>query len=208
MKGLAITDHGPAMPGGAHLWHFGNQNVMDSEVDGIKIIKGVEADIMDFDGNLDIPEEYLKKVDWVIASYHIACCPPGSVSDHSRGYCNVIRNPYVDVLGHSGNDDYVYDYESVIQEAKKYNKIIEINNHSPVSRPGSKARCQIIATLCKNYEVPVVVSTDAHFATKIGKVDCALNMLKEIGYPAELILNMDEKRFFNYLHNRKRNELN
>lgn len=24
MKGLAVTDHGPAMPGAPHIWHFGN----------------------------------------------------------------------------------------------------------------------------------------------------------------------------------------
>lgn len=208
MKGLAITDHGPAMPGGAHLWHFGNQSAIDPEIDGIRIIKGVEADIMNYDGELDIPEEFLKKVDWVIASYHVTCCPPGSVEDHSRGYYNVIRNPYVDVLGHSGNDDYVYDYEGVIQEVKKYGKIIEINNHSPIGRPGSARRCPVIAGLCKQYQVPVVVSTDAHFATKIGKVDWALTMLREIGYPEELILNMDEQRFFDYLKNRKRNQMN
>lgn len=204
MKGLAITDHGPEMPGGAHLWHFGNQSAIGPEVDGIKIIKGVEANIMDFDGNIDIPEEFLRKLDWVIASYHIVCCPPGSIEDHTMGYLNIIHNPYVDVLGHSGNDDYVYDYETVILEAKKYQKIIEINAHSPIGRPGSKERCPEIAKLCKKHKVPVVVSTDAHFAAKIGIVDLAIDMLKEIDFPQELILNMDEDRFYQYLSSRNR----
>lgn len=204
MKGLAITDHGPAMPGGAHLWHFGNQSAMEDEIDGIKIIKGAEANIMNFDGDMDIPEEFLKKLDWVIASYHTVCCKPGTIEEHTRGYLYVIHNPYVDVLGHSGNDDYVYDYEKVILEAKKYHKIIEINAHSPVGRPGSKERCPIIAGLCKKHGVPVAVASDAHFATQIGNVDAAMEMLQSIEFPEELILNMDEKRFYHYLENRKR----
>ena len=204
MKGLAITDHGPAMPGCAQLWHFGNQSAIDPEIDGIRIVKGVEANILNYDGEIDIPEEYLKKVDWVIASYHVVCCAPSTVEDHTRGYINVLHNPYVDVLGHSGNDDYVYDYETVIKEAQKCGKLIEINAHSPIGRPGSSERCPIIAQLCKKYEVPVVVGTDAHFATKVGKVDLAMDMLKSIDFPEELILNMDADRFFNYLKNRKR----
>ncbi len=204
MKGLAVTDHGPEMPGAPHIWHFGNQSAIGPEVDGIRIFKNAEANIMNFDGDLDITEEFLKKLDWVIASYHVPCCTPGSQEDHTRGYFHVIHNPYVDVLGHSGNDDYVYDYEKVILEAKKFNKIIEINAHSPIGRPGSKERCPIIAELCKKHGVWVVVSTDAHFAAKIGKVDLAMEMLQSIDFPEELILNMDEERFFRYLENRKR----
>ena len=204
MKGLAITDHGPAMPGGPHIWHFGNQIIIDDEIDGIRILRGAEANIMNYDGKLDIPENMLKKLDWVIASYHVPCCKPSTIEDHTEGYLKVLQNPYIDALGHSGNDDYVYDYERVIIEVKKQNKIIEINAHSVVGRPGSKERCPIIANLCKKHGVYVVVSSDAHFASKIGKVDAALNMLKEIEFPQELILNMDEERFFNYLKSRKR----
>lgn len=114
LKGLAITDHGPAMPGAPHVWHFGNQSAIGDEIDGIHIYKGAEADIMSYDGELDIPEEMLKKLDWVIASYHVPCITPSTVEEHTKGYLNILKNPYVDVLGHSGNDDYVYDYEKVI----------------------------------------------------------------------------------------------
>lgn len=207
MKGLAVTDHGPAMPGGAHLWHFGNQTIMDREIDGIKVIRGAEANIMDYEGNLDIPADVLKKLDWVIASYHDICCKPKTVEDHTSGYINVLRNPYVDVLGHSGNDDFAYDYEAVILKAKEYDKIIEINNNSFNVRPGSKERCPIIAALCKKHGVKVVVSTDAHFALQIGEVRQAMGMLQSIDFPEELILNMEEARFFRYMEGRKRGRL-
>lgn len=204
MKGVAFTDHGPSMPGAPHIWHFGNQSAIGEEVDGIRIYKGAEANIMNYDGELDITEEFLKKLDWVIASYHVPCCAPATVKEHTEGYLKALHNPYVDVLGHSGNDDYVYDYERVIAEAKKCGKVIEINAHSPIGRPGSKERCPVIAELCKKYGVNIVVSTDAHFAAKIGAVDLAWEMLEAIDFPKELILNMDLERFESYLQGRKR----
>lgn len=159
---------------------------------------------MDYDGGLDITEEFLKKLDWVIASYHVGCCPPSSVEDHTRGYLKVLENPYVDALGHSGNDDYVYDYETVVREVKRLGKVMEINNHSPIGRPGSGERCPVIARLCARYEVPVVISTDAHFAAKIGQADWAFEMLESVGYPKELILNRDLETFERYLAGRPR----
>lgn len=56
----------------------------------------------------------------------------------------------------------------------------------------------------KKHGVPVVVGTDAHFATKIGKIDLAMEMLNDIGFPEELILNLDENRFYQYLNSRKK----
>ncbi len=204
LKGLAITDHGPSMPGAPHEWHFGNQSAFAGDIDGVMVYRGAEVNIMSYDGDLDLPEEMLKKLDWVIASYHVPCLAPSTVEDHTKGYLKVLLNPYVDVLGHSGNDDYVYDYERVVAEAGRLGKIIEINHHSPIGRPGSKERCPIIAQFCKKYKVPVVVSTDAHFAAKVGIVDNAWNLLKEIDFPEELILNMDFERFEQYLNNRVR----
>ena len=162
---------------------------------------------MDYDGGLDITEEFLKKLDWVIASYHVGCCPPSSVEDHTRGYLKVLENPYVDALGHSGkrHELTVYDYETVVREAKRLGKVMEINNHSPIGRPGSGERCPAIARLCARYEVPVVISTDAHFAAKIGQADWAFEMPGNPWViPKELILNRDLETFERYLAGRPR----
>ncbi len=56
-------------------------------------------------------------------------------------------------------------------------------------------RSREIALLCKKYKVPVVCSSDAHFYIQIGKVQPALDMLKEIEFPEEMILNIDVERF-------------
>ena len=59
-------------------------------------------------------------------------------------------------------------------------------------------------TLAAMAWMPVVISTDAHFAAKIGQADWAFEMLESVGYPKELILNRDLETFERYLASRPR----
>lgn len=196
MKFVCITEHGPAMVDGPHAWYFGNIfKVVPDVIDGVVVLKGAETNILDHCGTLDIESRHLTKLDWVIASYHTVCCEPGTVEQHTEGWLSVARNPDVDVIGHAGDERYKFDLETVIPAFKQYGKIVEINSHSFGCRPGSEENCREIARACKKYEVPVVCSSDAHFFTQIGEVKAALDMLREIGYPEELILNNNYERF-------------
>lgn len=58
---LAITDHGIGCEDAPSVNYFENLLSLPDQIAGIRLIKGVEANIMDFDGNLDMPEEALKK---------------------------------------------------------------------------------------------------------------------------------------------------
>ena len=44
---IALTDHGPGMPGGAHAYHFSNQTALPDSMFGVRILKGIEANVMD-----------------------------------------------------------------------------------------------------------------------------------------------------------------
>ena len=46
---------------------------------GVKIYMGCEANIMDYEGNIDLSEYGLKGCDVVIASLHIPCIKPGNI---------------------------------------------------------------------------------------------------------------------------------
>ena len=169
----------------------------------VLVLRGAEVNILDDNGNIDLPEDVLQGLDWVIASFHVPACAPKTIEYHTRAYLNIARNPYIDVIGHSGTELFHYDYEKAIKAFKEYDKIVEINSESFVLRAGAKANCMEIARLCKKYEVTVVVDSDSHFATKIGKVETALSMLEEIDFPEKLILNTDEERFFGYIKEKK-----
>jgi len=81
---FAITDHGPAMKGAPYLYHFGNLRVIPEVLYGVRILKGVEANIIDYSGGLDMPEEYLRRLDFVLASFHDICIEPKTLEEHTR----------------------------------------------------------------------------------------------------------------------------
>lgn len=192
---LAVTDHACAMEGAATRYYFRNLPQLPQETDGIKLLRGVEVNVTDYGGSLDLSGEILEKLDWVIASFHGRVLPSGSQSDHDRAWLAIAENPLVDVIGHCGNPSYPFTHETVIRSFATHGKIVEINNHSFGGRPGSAENCRHIAQLCMAYGVPVVVSSDAHHSSDIGKFDEAVSMLQSIGFPEELILNADCERF-------------
>lgn len=196
---LCMTNHGPEIPDGAHIYQFYTMYELPDEVDGVKLLKGAEANIMNVNGDLDIPEFLIKKMDLLIASMHDACFPSTTIEDHTNAWLNVIKNPYVTILGHSGNPDYPYDYERVIKSAKEHNKCIEINNHSFCTREGSTENCKRIAKICKDTGTNIVVSSDAHTSFNVGVFDNAIKILEEIDFPEALIMNLNAERFSNYL---------
>ncbi|WHH60477.1 phosphatase [Petroclostridium sp. X23] len=203
MEMIAITDHGVAMVDAPHYWHFGNMKILPSEIYGVKILKGVEANIIDMEGNLDMPEEYLCRLDWVIASFHDVCIEPGTVEQHTHAWIKVIENKYVDAIGHSGNPVFTYHYDEVLRCVKDNDKLVEINNHSFSSRPGSEENCKLIAQKCKEMGVKVVVGSDAHISFDVGKFDKVYEIFKEVNMPEELVMNTSAQKLLDYLRKRK-----
>lgn len=200
---ICMTDHAPAIPDAPHMWHFSTMRSLPREVEGIRLLFGIEANVLDTKGHLDIPEEDQRLMDLIIASIHEPCYPPRTPEEHTRTWLKVIENPYVTIIGHSGNPKYPYDYEAVACAAKEQNKCIEINNHSFTARKGSKENCRKIAETCMKVGTKIVVSSDSHSCFQIGVFDEAIKMLNEIGFPEDLIMNLTAERFTHYLNHVK-----
>lgn len=203
MEAVAVTDHAPNMPDAPHIWHFVNLNSLPDEIDGVRILKGAEVNILDLNGTLDMGDEYLKHLDIVVASIHIPCYKDYGAVDNTSAYMAVLENPYVDIIGHSGYSDILYDYEKVLKKAKETHKLIEINNATFGVRPKNVENCKKIAMLCKELGVGICVNSDAHSCYVIGKYDRAIDMLKEIDFPEELIMNTSYEKLREYLKPRK-----
>lgn len=203
MELIAITDHAPAMPDGPHEWHFMNLKVVPRKIDGIYVLRGAEANIMDMDGSVDLKPELLSRLDLVIASIHVPCLAPATPEEHTNTYLKVLQNPYIDVLGHCGSPDYSFDIERVLAEAKKQDKMIEINNNSLVIRRANEPNCRKIAKRCAEMGVKIVISTDAHSVSALGRTEGALRIAEEAGIPEELVMNTTAEKLLSYLCRRK-----
>lgn len=205
MEMVCMTNHAPAIPDGAHKWHFITMKELPDFIEGVRLLKGCEANILNSSGELDMNEESLKSMDVAIASIHRPCYDGGDISDHTKTWLGVIENPYINILGHSGNPLFPYDHDRVIRAAKENNKCIEINNHSYSVREGSRENCRKIALKCMEVGCKIVVGSDAHTPFDVGNFDKATNMLSEINFPEELIVNLTPERFLGYLRSVGRN---
>ncbi len=205
-KGLemvACTDHTPALEDAPHIWHFTCLKDLPRTIEGVKLVRGAETNILDGEGHVDLPDDVMEKLDLVIASIHGPVYMKGCGVDHTKTWLGVIENPYIDILGHSGSPSYAYDIETIVRAAKDADKCIEINNHSFEVRQDNIERCREIALACKRIGTKITVDSDAHFMSNVGKVNFAVKMLEDIDFPEELVMNLNAERVTEYIFKRR-----
>ena len=200
LHAFAITDHGQSMHGVPHPYYFMNLGAIPRVYEGVRVIKGIEANIVDSKGTLDADDSVLSALEFCVASLHMPTYKDEvSVDACTEAYLNMAKNPYVNMIAHSGSPYFKYHYHKVINEFAHMGKVIEINNASIKHKPEFYPNCVEIAKLCVKYGCRVSVDTDAHFITQLGRADEALAMLSEINFPEELIINSSVENFEKYL---------
>jgi len=167
---IAITDH----TAGLGITHGLKENEISKYVkeiekintnietrgSNLKVLTGAEVNIL-ANGNLDISDRELSKLDIVIASIH-----SGFRQDKDRITARLIKaiqNPNVDIIGHpSGRlinkrPPLNLDWDLVFKEAVKHNVIMEINCH-PVRLDLNDE----LIFMAKKYGVKFIINTDMH----------------------------------------------
>jgi DNA polymerase (family X) len=181
---LALTDH-------AHYLHDGRLERQAEEVAAVnrrlapfRIVHGVEVSIR-VNGALDLDDETLSGLDWVIASLHHA---------HDRSPTErilaAIDHPHVDCIGHltgrrlnkrSGAD---LDVERVVSRAVETGTALEIN-----SQPDRLDMRDTHARLAGEAGSRVTVSTDAHSAGALAFIELGVAQARRAWLTKEQILN-------------------
>ncbi len=206
---LGITEHAPQMPGSCHEFYFANLKAVPRKIAGIRVLLGIELNIMDYEGNVDLSRELLEQMDLAIASLHIPCCKPGTAKENTFAYINAMKNPYINIIGHPDDGRYPIDYEELVKAAKRHQVLLEINNNSlnPQGfRKDTAANDRTILRLCKQYEVPVIMGSDAHVVTDIRNHERIFPLLEEIDFPQELVVNRSAEELMQYVNCGKHKE--
>lgn len=204
---MAITDHGPAMPGASSaFYHFPNQVVIPDTVDGIEILRGTEANILDDEGTLDLPDRVLRDLDIVLAGLHDVCISQGDREQNTRRLIRVMDSGRVDVITHPGNPYFPVHVDRVVEAAARTGVLLEINNTSLRGdvRPGSDIICLEIARAVLEAGLPVVLGSDAHWYQDVGRLDRALALARNAGFSRERILNCSARGLRTFVKDCKR----
>lgn len=201
LKGIAITDHGPAMPGAPHAYHFQNMGMIPAKINGIRVYRGIEANIIDDQGKTDLPEDWLTPFDIVLVATHPRC---GYDDQGEEGNTKVLvkaidRDPRINIIAHPGNPKYPLKVRETVAFAKRKGIVIEINNSSFTSRVGSWGKCLEFAKEIKRQDAQVILTTDSHISTMLGVFDKSLKLIKEAGLSEKHVINTSFAKIEKYL---------
>ena len=199
---LGITEHGPSIPGTCPLIYFRNMFVVPRRMYGVRLLMGCEVNILDTKGGLDLDEEYLDRLDLAIAGIHANCWQGGTKGENTEGLLRVIRNPKIHIVSHPADGAAELDFEPLVVAAKETHTLLEVNNHSLAPQ---RRKCMArennleLLRLCKKYDVPTILGSDAHVSFQIADYDRLWPLLAETDFPDELVMNYWPERFFSYL---------
>ena len=99
------------------------------------------------------------------------------------------------------------DFEQLVLAAKEAHTLLEVNNHSLApQRKKTVARDNNleILRLCKKYEVPTILGSDAHISFQIADYERLYPLLSETDFPDELIMNYWPDKFLALLSDKGR----
>ncbi|HVO29947.1 MAG TPA: PHP domain-containing protein, partial [bacterium] len=163
-----------------------------------QLLTGSEVDIL-ADGKLDLPDETLEKLDFVIASLHGDFKQPKDAM--TARVCKALSNANVDVMGHPtarlmpDREPVEMDFEKVLHVAKQHRTAMELNaspNRMDLSADQLRA--------AKNAGIKVVISTDAHRLPDLDNMQLGVRQARRGWIEKKDVLNaLPREEFLSYL---------
>ncbi len=210
LEEIAITDHGP----GHYLFGIQENKVKEAKdiiiemrkrYPQIKILMGVEANILDYEGNTDITDEVLKYCDIILCGYHIGALF-SSLSDawkfiamnkigrknkkifekmkakNTEAVIKAMNKYKINIWTHPG-DKIPLNTDLIARAAEKTGTMLEINNsHSHLNAEEIK--------IAKKYNVKFVINSDSHIKENIGSYEKGLKAAIDADLDLNRIINL------------------
>ena len=165
----------------------------------IKILLGVESNILDDKGNIDYDDKIGDVLDYVMAGYHFGSKPTNvkALINHANNYVfktekakeyntlgiiNAMKNNNIFVITHPGDKGEIY-IEEVAKVAKETNTKLEINSSHRFLNANQLRQIEHIGNT-------FIVGSDAHVPQNVGNFNLALNTIKEAKIDLSLIENI------------------
>ena len=200
---LGITEHAPAMPGTCHEFYFSNLKAVPRVINGQKLLLGTELNLLDSDGHVDLSEDIIKQMDICVASIHPPCFQESrSMKEVTDAYLNACENPYITIIGHPDDGRFPVDYELLVKKARETGTLLELNQGSLQPggfRENTRENSKLMLHYCEKFGASVIMNSDAHVVSRLGDHTCATELVEEMGFPQELIVNCSMDEFTKFL---------
>ena len=186
LAAVAITDHGPELSVGIDPAKIPLmlQDIESAREDAnIPVLVGMEANVINVNGTIDLCDEVVKKLDILVIGLHTleGATQEELAKNYFLAIMNAMRNNRVDVVAHPFrlHDNLApylspEDVDEFVELAAETGAAIEINSKYRV--PDEK-----LLRVCLRESVKLSIGTDAHMTAEVGMVDWQMAMLKRIG---------------------------
>ncbi|MDI6602841.1 MAG: DNA polymerase/3'-5' exonuclease PolX [Patescibacteria group bacterium] len=160
---------------------------LNSKLKNFKILQGAETNIM-ADGSIDIKDEALKKLDYVIAGIHSNF--KMEKEKMTERIIKAMKNPNVDIISHptgrilKRRDEYQIDFDKILRAAKETKTILEIN-----SFPERLDLNDQNIRRAKEAGVKMIINTDAHHKDQLRYIEFGIAQARRGWVEKEDIIN-------------------
>jgi putative hydrolase len=185
---LGLTDHGPSLEKAPYKGYFSMAFRVPRHFPPVRVLFGCETNILDLDGNLDLPKRILDQLDLVLAQTHHRTPYAGQTEkDHTTALVNAMKKNRIHIIPHLYRPDFPVTLEEVLPAAIDQRTLIEINKSlvldsiaraesSPKARSVLDRTAAIIEFLQARGE-GYLLNSDAHHSSEIGISDDELTLM-------------------------------
>ena len=181
LKLIGITEHAPGIPGTVDPFYYLNLTVIPRVLSNVQILHGCEQKYIDF-------------LDYAIVGIHKECYTDEGKEKNTDNLIACMKNEKVHFVSHPDDDHTPLNYERLVSAAKQYRVALEVNNSSLVKKD-RRLNCyenyRKMLKLCEQQQVPIIISSDAHDPSWVGRFDLAVKLLEELQFDESLILTND-----------------
>jgi DNA polymerase (family 10) len=181
---LCLTDHSHYLRGGRLQAQWKEIEEVNARMGRFRVLRGIEVNIR-ADGSLDVEDDELAQLDWVVASLHTAF--DRSPTERILG---AMDNPHVDCIGHLTGRRILkrpgaeVDVERVVEHAVATGTALEIN-----SQPDRLDMRDTHARLAGEAGVLIPVTTDAHSTGALSYAELGIGLARRAWLTNEQVLN-------------------
>ncbi len=201
LKAQAITDHGPFLGRKPSSTFFER---LDNPVEGILLLKGMECNVINEDGEIDVIDKFMQWYDVILTGFHYFEKKDSSPSYYSEIMTKaIIKNPCIDIIVHPNAPGYLMDFRIITESAAEYDVAVELNNAKLNLGRSSEEETIGLIEACKNAGCKVAVNTDAHALNEVGCHEKIERLLNKTGFPEERIVNRTLESTLKWIENRR-----
>ena len=171
LEAIAITDHGPGLPDGPHVYHFSNQERFKNIPGNCVVLSGVEEDLSGSEGEVFLPETVLESLEIVLVGLHPY--PNGWSNTNSkklvlRSLLKAMENPLIKGVTHPISNWFDFnskEIKEIVINAKSTSTAVELNLSKIY---GLENKLFEFLDLAAEFDAPIMINSDAHTVHELG----------------------------------------